>query len=266
MAFFKFRLPSQRASSIPEASAASPAESLEVVRQRARFRLIGAAVLVLVAVVGFPLVFDTQPRPVPVDTPIVIPDRQATVGLTSAAPAPAQMPAKPLLAASSPSAATATAVASTPPVTAQAALDPREEIISKPAAAQAPASGASPQTQTPAKAEAKPAQTPAAAKPDAGHKDDSARARALLEGHSKTDAAAERHIIQVGAYSDADKLREVRRKLESAGLKTYTQVVDGKDGKRTTRVRIGPFESRSEAEKAAVRIRKLDLPANLIKL
>jgi DedD protein len=270
MAFFKFRLPSQRASSLPESTAASPAESLEVVRQKARFRLIGAAVLVLVAVVGFPLVFDTQPRPVPVDTPIVIPDRQATPGLGAAAPAPAQMPARPLSvpapaaasATEAASAAPATAVAAASaaaPVAAQAALDPKEEIVSKPAL---PAASA---------VAAKPVQTPAAAKTDNGRKDDSARAKALLEGHSKADAkadaaAGDRHVIQVGAYSDADKLREVRRKLEHAGLKTYTQVVDGKDGKRTTRVRLGPFESRNEAEKAAARIRKLDLPANLIKL
>lgn len=280
MAFFKFRLPSQRASSAPEATPASPAESLEVVRQKARFRLIGAAVLVLVAVVGFPLVFDTQPRPVPVDTPIVIPDRQATAGLTSAAPAPAQMPAKPLSVASVPPAAPASSEPGSAPVAAQAALDPKEEIVSRPQtaseAAQTHASSASPQPAVTARAvaptasspasAARPAQAPSAAKADHGHKDDSARAKALLEGHAKAEAGADRHIIQVGAYSDADKLREVRRKLENAGLKTYTQVVDGKDGKRTTRVRIGPFESRSEAEKAAARIRKLDLPANLIKL
>ena len=56
-------------------AAASPAESIEAMRRRARHRLIGAVVLVLVGVVGFPLLFDTQPRPVPVDIPIEIPDR-----------------------------------------------------------------------------------------------------------------------------------------------------------------------------------------------
>src|SRR5215213_1443030 len=56
-------------------AAASPAESIEAMRRRARHRLIGAVVLVLVAVVGFPLLFDTQPRPVSVDIPIEIPDR-----------------------------------------------------------------------------------------------------------------------------------------------------------------------------------------------
>ena len=76
MAFFKFRFPGRNASA--EALASGPNENIEVVRRRARYRLIGAVVLVLIAVVGFPLVFDTQPRPVAVDTPIVIPDRQNT--------------------------------------------------------------------------------------------------------------------------------------------------------------------------------------------
>ena len=56
-------------------AAASPAESIEVMRRRARHRLIGAVVLVLAGVIGFPLLFDTQPRPVAVDIPIEIPDR-----------------------------------------------------------------------------------------------------------------------------------------------------------------------------------------------
>src|SRR5690606_23597802 len=55
--------------------AAAPAESIEAMRKRARHRLVGAAVLVLVGVIGFPLLFDTQPRPIDVDIPIEIPDR-----------------------------------------------------------------------------------------------------------------------------------------------------------------------------------------------
>ena len=48
-------------------------QSIEAVRRRARHRLIGAAVLVLLGVLGFPLLFDTQPRPISVDIPIEIP-------------------------------------------------------------------------------------------------------------------------------------------------------------------------------------------------
>ena len=82
MAFFKFRQrgpaqpePTGRRSRKDEPAPAGPQESIDTVRRRARHRLLGAVVLVGVAVVGFPLLFDTQPRPVAVNAPIVIPDK-----------------------------------------------------------------------------------------------------------------------------------------------------------------------------------------------
>ena len=96
-------------------------------------------------------------------------------------------------------------------------------------------------------------------------------ARALLEGRSAEPAAAAataeeaRFIVQVGAFADADKAREARTKVERAGMKTYTQVVDTKEGKRT-RVRVGPFTNRAEADKAAARIKALDLSASVLTL
>ena len=72
-------------------------------------------------------------------------------------------------------------------------------------------------------------------------------------------------VIQVGAFSDPAKVREVRSKLERAGVTTYTQVVE-RDGKSTTRIRVGPYESREEADKVAARIRKLDLPVSFLKI
>ncbi len=83
MAFFKFRWPGQGASAENRAKRPrSPqAESIEVMRRRARHRLMGAAVLVLLGVVGFPMLFDTQPRPIPVDVPIEIPDRNKAAPL-----------------------------------------------------------------------------------------------------------------------------------------------------------------------------------------
>jgi DedD protein len=87
----------------------------------------------------------------------------------------------------------------------------------------------------------------------------------LLDG-KPPEAAGERHVVQVGAFSDLAKVREVRRKLEQAGLSTFTQVVDGKDGKTSTRVRLGPFSNRDEAEKAAAKVRKLELPAAVLRI
>lgn len=271
MAFFKFRSAGQKGAD-DSAPRRGPAESVEVLRRRARHRLIGAALLVLVGIVGFPLLFDTQPRPIPVDIPIEIPDKNKvkplslpaeTVTLKRTAPAE---PAAAQPSASKPAAATNAA----PSVTASASLGTREEVVAartepKPEKAVEKPAAAKPDT----KAEAKPAESkPTEAKP-AGKTDDGAKARALLEGKPEAPAGAAadtgRFIVQVGAYSEAARVREARQKVEKAGLKTYTQEVETPDGKRV-RVRVGPFGTRAEADKAAAKIKGLDLPASILSL
>ena len=278
MALFNFRRGGSNAA--PNAASAVQLETAEVVRRRAKHRLIGAAVLVLVGVVGFPLLFDTQPRPVAVDIPIEIPGKGSAKPLVIAPP-PATSAAKPAAdKASADKAASDKSAAEK--VTADASLAPQEEILaSKPAVApvlpeqaaikneakpvEKPEAKADPKLA--AKSESRPVAKPA-------DSDDSARASALLNGSTgvtppaaKTAsvAAEGRLVVQVGAFADADKAREARVKLEKAGLKTYTQVADTKDGKRT-RVRVGPFASRAEAEKAASKIKTLDLPASILTL
>jgi DedD protein len=262
MAFFKFRFPGQAASSSASAETVAPGtgESIELVRRRARHRLIGAVVLVLLAVVGFPLMFDTQPRPVAVDTPILIPDRptSAPSKVTQALPSDAS-PAKPLL-------------PDAQPLPAQEGLDAKEEVVqaAKPASADEPKQAPEPSEAAPkppvVKAEVKPAPSKTdKTEPEAKPKDDGNKARALLEGKPPA-AKGERHVVQVGAFSDPAKVREVRRKLEQAGVITFTQVVETSDGKSTTRVRVGPFSSREEADKAAAKVRKLDLSAAVLRI
>ena len=104
--------------------------------------------------------------------------------------------------------------------------------------------------------------------------DDGRKAQALLEGKDSAQstasapsaaAAAGRFVVQVGAFADAGKAREVRLRVEKAGLKTYTQVAETQEGKRI-RVRVGPFGSKAEADKAAARIKGLDLPAAILSL
>jgi DedD protein len=162
-------------------------------------------------------------------------------------------------------------------VTAQASLDAREEVV-LPASPAVPPPQAEPAKVSPPVAKAtdkEPAskpEVPAAAPvkadkpaPAAKAKDDGDKAQALLEGKPPGKAPAGRVVIQVGAFSDPAKVREVRSKLERAGVTTYTQVVE-RDGKSTTRIRVGPYESREEADKVAARIRKLDLPVSFLKI
>ncbi|MFZ2123079.1 MAG: SPOR domain-containing protein [Rhodoferax sp.] len=227
MDFFKFRKKGD-----PAPSASVQPESVERMRQRAKHRLMGATVLVLIGVIGFPLLFDKQPRPIAVDTPIDIPDKNKV--------APLVLPASP-----------ASSLAPVAPVAA-AASAPQSVVITERAE---PARTVKP--------EAPVASPSAAVKPTEADK-----VRALLGGKSSEEpvaAATGRFVVQVGAFADPARAREVRLKLERAGLKTYTHVADTKDGPRT-RVRVGPFTSKAEAEKTAEKVKKLNLPAALLTL
>ena len=263
MAFFKFRWPGQSdpADKPTKRSRTPQAESIEVMRRRARHRLMGAAVLVLLGVMGFPLLFDTQPRPIPVDVPIEIPDRGKVAPLVVPARQSDADQAKPGNVAA---ASGAQSRAGAERVAASAALGDGEEIVasshssrSAPKASSAASPAPKPEAKSAGATAVKPAKT-----------EDGARSKPAAEvrppaAPDRTDD--ERFIVQVGAFADADKAKEVRLKLERAGLKTYTQVVDAKDGKRT-RVRVGPYASRAEADKAAARIKGLDLSASVLTL
>ena len=242
---------------------------MEVIRKRAKHRLIGAAVLVLAGVVGFPLLFDTQPRPIAIDIPIEIPGKNTVKPLS----VPAKAEAVP--------APTARAA----PITAASSLTPKEEIVAEKAAVTGPVSAVDPvniaqpapkkEAVAPAKIVAKPEPRPEPkpeAKPEpkpetkVAKVEDGARAKALLDGQASAATESEaRLIVQVGAFADNDKAKEVRQKLEKAGFKTYTQVADTKDGKRI-RVRVGPYATKAEADKAASKIKSLDMPAAILTL
>ena len=256
MAFFKFRLPGQPTSEPQGNHTNTPAESVDVMRRRARHRLIGASVLVILGVVGFPLLFDTQPRPVSVDIAVDIPDRAT---------------AKPLVDTSKQK-----------PLSAAAGLDAKEEVV--------PDSKPEPKVEAKPKAEIKPEVAVAAAaaaavaaavpkaetKPEPAKPDTNSAAKPEVKADAKPEAkpvnkpadskdTGARFVVQAGTFSDEVKLRETRSKLEKAGITTYTQVIEGKEGRRV-RVRVGPFTKRDEADKMANKIKQLQLQPQVLTL
>lgn len=246
MALFKFRKGGD-----DQATTSHPPESIEALRQRAKHRLIGAAVLVLAGVIGFPLLVDKQPRPVAVDIPIEIPDKAKVKPLAVAPMSPSSAAVAPVPAQAVASAPAAAAPGVAAPRASEAPAAPAQDKPAKAATEGKDGAASEPKTVVPAK--------PA---------DEGTRAQALLEGKAapaEPTAADGRFVVQVGAFAEAPKAREVRLKVERAGLKTYTHVAETKDGRRI-RVRVGPFASRSEAEKAADKIKKLDLPAIILTL
>lgn len=224
-------------------------------KKRARRRLIGAIALVLAAIIGLPMVFDSEPKPLAEDIAIQIPSKDRTP--------PVERPAAPKIAAAD-------------------ALDPKEEVVEPSApevGAKAPAADTAPTPKAPeqtakAAAKEKPATLPPVAKavdkphPSAETKsDDAARAKALLEGKSDPKAEADKKpnkfVIQVAALATKEKVAELQNRLQDAGIKSYTQKVATASGDRI-RIRVGPFTSREEADKMRAKIVKLGLNGTIV--
>ncbi len=251
-------------------AAPEAADSVRLARTRARQRLIGAAVLVVAGIVGFPLLFETQPRPIPVDLPIEIPRKESVAPLT--------LPTQPSAAAQTDVKPAAKSTPAAEHVINETAADEGREI--KPVAASAPAEAAASSSASKAVVAAEevarkqPAAPPRA---DAGKgvnpaSADAARAKALLEGKPVASADAPpaaagsaRFVVQVGAFTDPAAVKSTRAKVERLGLTTYTQVAETPTGART-RVRVGPFATRADAERAAARIKAADLPTVILTL
>lgn len=265
-------------------------------KKRARRRLIGAVALVLAAVIGLPMVLDSEPKPLAQDIDIKIPSKDSPSQ-------PRRLPAA-------------------------ASLDPDEHILEPVDGAQEPVSSAksSRQQETVSNASkpastavapvtsaadhkaAVPAATPKAAEPKVveaktaeakvmarietkeGSKPeshasarsepkvisdedkDAARAKAILEGKgaddtgkAQADKKPARYMIQVAALASQDKINELRNKLKAAGIASQTQKIPTANGERT-RVRVGPFASKEEAEKMRAKLIKLGLNGSLVPL
>ena len=222
------------------AASLSPEPPNSTLKRRARRRLVGAIAMVLAAVIVLPMIFDAERAPQGPDVSIQIPNQEA---LTVK---PQPLDAKPR---------------------AVEPVNPRAYDPGPPGVAKAPA-------RTAAVGEPRPADTPdppsrladkPAAKADARpvpDKVEEARVKALLDGQkSVASAAAETgdYAVQVGAFASDDKVREARDKLTGAGIKSFVEKLDTREGGRT-RVRAGPFANREAAESARERVRGLGFP------
>lgn len=240
-------------------------------KKRARRRLVGAIALVLGAVIGLPMILESEPKPLGDDIAIQIPSKD-----------------KPFSGSPNDESGFANKSTSThgAKVPAAASLDKNEEILAQTGGAadakagaasgslSAPAeAGKNNQTQPPAQAGGKAgSETQAGVKPD-----DAARARALLE--EKQDAGKQeeraekakaslekktaRYMVQVAALASQEKANELQGRLKNAGIKSQTQKISTLDGERI-RIRIGPFASKDEAEKARAKLVKMGLSGTLV--
>jgi DedD protein len=269
-------------------------------KKRARRRLIGAVALVLAAVIGLPMIFDSEPntsvpkiaieipskedpqtKP-PVATPLMDASKTVNQGIDSSEEV--------IVAAAAPT--------STAPVSVPAVKDAREIVsvnanakstshvaeklnerktetvtASKPVVSISSLSGNTVAKETLKKPEIK---LESKAEPKKEKIDDAARALALLEGRTlpdeqpKTEVKANKadnqngsFVVQVAALNSAAKIKELQGKLKAANITSYTQKIITTNGE-VSRIRVGPFASKAEAEKMRAKLVKLGLNGSLI--
>ena len=261
-------------------------------KKRARRRLVGAIALAVAAIIGIPMLLDSEPKPLNGDIAIDIPSKEKAAALpvpvapapvdaadtldkreeivTSAATAPARTepprkaskydtelrdePIPPLVLAEKP--------APKPEKKAEPKPEPKVAKVEKPV--EKPVKADKPK---PVKKEDKPESHPLAA--DKG--DDTSRALAILEDKADKparterapDVSSQRFVLQVAALASQEKVTELQAKLAGAGLRSYTQKSETATGAHVIRVRVGPF-SKEEAEKNRGKLSAMGLSGSMV--
>lgn len=222
-----------------------------LLKVRARRRLIGAVALLLAAVILVPLLLDPAPRPTVDNIPIDIPsERQPFTPRLSLPPVPdpGQTPLAP------------------PPDLPADAEKPKGEQGGKGDAAKSdatkparpPSDTKAPAKETPPPARAPESKTPEAKAPEAKAKQAEPKA---TEVAAKSKAG--RIVLQAAALSTDAAAQDLSERLRKAGFAPFTEKVDTADGVRF-RVRVGPYPTRDEAQRAQARLRTLGVSATLV--
>lgn len=215
-------------------------DELLQLKKRARRRLVGAVALMVVALLVLSFVMGTRPAPVEKPEPIAI-DGLKTNTVVPAGNAFAKPPLTAMALASEPVASpVVNKIPAKPekPVAVEAV--PKTPKATKPKNEPTPAKELV-KTVAPVKEKPKKEVTPPPVKKDV----------------SKSEGG-KTHSSSVAALSDPNKAAELQRKLSAHGLKAYTEKVEV-GGKTLTRVKVGPYESAAELEKAKAKLSLMGL-------
>jgi DedD protein len=229
-----FRLKSS-AEQIPSLPSLSPEQQTQ---RRARHRLFGMLLLVVVTLVAVPWVLDQTPRPVPADLLIDMPIPQVKTA----------KPTKPMKAAKS-------------------ANGEGEKTAEKPGLSDTEADAylteANHSTQTNAanKSNESALKGGVAAIPSAAmtvsQVDMESQPKQLKRlGLVPVPAQNVGYVLQLGAFGEGIKAKALRHKLAQAGFKSSLQTVMQTDGTRLLRVRVGPIETKERAKEMASQLEK----------
>lgn len=295
MALFSTR--AKAASKSSSQAQSSTVLSNEEFKRRAKNRLIGSFVLVVFAVLGFTWLLDSQPRPAINDVPVIIPSLENSPNWSSitasdtlasnsatvhTAPASAHLSSTASNVEASPSVSNTSSSPSPSPSLNSLANLPVVAVSNGVSSASKPSIAASSVKPAKTASESKFAQAASMAlsaqekdklqdkqkqqeQDNARKKEDLFVSAAKLPNTSKPNpdtaaASSGQFIIQVGAYADVNKAKEIKSKLEAAGLTAFTQNVKS-NGVDLIRVRVGPFASKNAAEQNTAKVKALGLSA-----
>jgi DedD protein len=234
------------------ANVSAATENADQLRRRANRRLLGASVLLLIAIILVPIFLEREPPPLPDNVDVKIPPVEGTKfdpKLPDRKAAPTEVPAitepsgAQAAAPVNPStAATATAATAAATVAAAAKQVPPAEAT-KPAA-KAPES---------TKKEAPKVAPPAAAK------------EPVAQVNQVTASKSGQLVIQLVAVRDPASARQVFEKAKSLKFPAYTEQLTVSNGV-VTRVRVGPYDSKQAADAARAKLAQAGFEAKVITL
>jgi len=219
--------------------------------EQLKARLIGAAILVAIAVLLIPELLSGRKAeaPEPVADGQGRGTRTYTIDLGSTLPAPGSGEAKPSAAAPAPALPTSEQRA-------QASRAPAQAAEGTPVAESSPP----PSAPQPAKQEPEPAEAARVAPPAT---DRSVSTPPSPTPKPATPVAKGGWSVQVGAFGSAATADKLVADLKSAGYRAYLSPIS-KSGKTLHRVRVGPEAARPDADKLAARLRGRNLPATVV--
>ena len=220
-------------------------------QQRARHRLIGAAVLVLIAVVGLPRILDSRPKTAPNDIAVNIVTSLPIPGAETK-PAETKVESKPEEKSKTES-ESSKPVASVPTPAPDAKPDTKADV--KPVASSASAPAKSSGLGLAAGEEVVAPQSNAKPKVEDPNK---------AAATSNPPASSGKFVIQIGAFASESNVNALVARLKSQKIPSYVLNKTGTDGSKMFLVRAGPYTDKDAAEAAEKKIKAMGLTPRIV--
>lgn len=216
-------------------------------QQRARHRLIGAAILVLIAVVGLPRILDSKPKTAPNDIAVNIVTSLPIPGATS------NLEEKPKTDTSVEASKETPKVATPVEVKPEPKVEPKAEV------------------KVDAKTEAKPSSLPPSKSATMGLAAGeevvaTTPSKPKAEEAPKASAAngSGKYVIQIGAFASEERAKGWIAKLKDQKIPNYVLNKTGTDGAKLYVLRAGPYTDKDAAEAAEKKIKAMGLSPRLV--